>query len=506
MTPFPKLISPLLLCATFGLTNVACHRPRAWQPIPNAPSIQQPKEDFTLVWNNDKEDANGGPLDPYWGLEKIQNEIPPREQGQHPYPCELDPYAKQCTENQNIVKDAPLFPNSVLCKIGNPTAPFDGHADWIVATQQGCVDWEGHTPDDDYNFRLFPPDPKRSGLTKNNGQFIGLEFDFAETLARAELPLWTELRQEVELEDNGQQSRQAEIGKLLNPGNPAVNPRAAVVGVFGLDCEHGCKSEVHPVLAFAVETNPDPTDNTWVLFARNWGTGGYCSRYRHLVNFPKNQLSILLVDDPGSSGATLIPGKSKMFATPGSNIQFPVVSYWQGRGPVVTFTLPSPEENLAYAELEIHLRWNKLTAPACTPPPVGLIKRAAVAAPNGAEDAEEYLRQAKQQLGERNPAAMRSFSEMVVSKQTPALTLVPVLVPSEEEVLPNFAPLPESARSKAAAPALPADKAKAEFDVKYMLGLCNGYQNKLPLYRGQDISAQVCDQKKLNQQLQKDQK
>jgi len=169
MISLRKLISPLVqrtvgLCAICAVMNVACYRPHAWQPIPNAPSIQQPKEDFTLVW--DKEDANGGPLDPYWGLEKTQNEIPPREQGQPPYPCELDPYAKPCTENKNIVKDAPLFPNGVICKIGNLTAPFDGHADWIVATQQGCVDWEAHTPDNDYNFRLFPPDPRRSGLTK----------------------------------------------------------------------------------------------------------------------------------------------------------------------------------------------------------------------------------------------------------------------------------------------------------------------------------------------------
>jgi hypothetical protein len=505
MTTFRKLISLVLLCAMCGLTNVACHRPHAWQPIPNAPSIQQPKEDFTLIWNNDKEDANGGPLDPYWGLEKIQNEIPPREQGQHPYPCEPDPYAKQCTESKNIVKDAPLFPNSVICKIGNLTAPFDGHADWTVATQQGCVDWEGHTPDDDYNFRLFPPDPKRSGLTKNNGQFIGLEFDFAETLLNAQLPTWTKIREEVVQEDDTQQSHQEQIGALLNPGNPAVNPRAAVVGIFGLDCEHGCKSEVHPVLAFAVETNPDPNDNTWVLFARNWGTGGYCSRYRHLVDFPKNQLSILLVDDAGSGGATLIPGTSKMFATPGSNISY-TVSYWQGRGPVVTFTLPSPELG-GYAELEIHLRWNKLTPPACTPPPVGLIKRAAVAAPNEAEGAEEYLRQAKQQAKEQNPIAMRSFSEMVASKGKPGQALVPLSAPlPEKEVLPSFAPLPESAKSKAATPTLTADKAKSAHDVSYILELCKADHDKLPLYRGQDISAQLCNQKKLDQQLKKDQK
>ncbi len=504
MTTLRKLISPLFLGALCASTNVACHRPHAWQPVPNAPSIQPPKEDFTLVW--DKEDANGGPLDPYWGLEKIQNEIPPREQGQHPYPCELDPYAGKCTENKGIVKDPPLFPNSVICKIGNFTAPFDGHADWIVATQQGCVDWEGHTPDDDYNFRLFPPNRNRSGLTKNNGQFIGLEFDFAETLVNADLPTWTSVREQVDLEDNGQQSHQAEIGALLNPGNPAVNPRAAVVGIFGLDCEHGCKSEVHPVLAFAVETKADPNDNTWVLFVRNWGTGGYCSQYRHLVNFPNNQLSILLVDDPGSGGATLIPGMNKMFATPGSNIAFPTVSYWPGRGPVVTFTLPSPEQTLAYAELEIHLRWNNFPAPACTAPPVGLVKRAAVAAPNEAESAEEYLRQAKQQLGEQNAAGIRAFSAAMAAKKKPAQALVQVPIAAEERVLPSFTPLTASAKSKAAAPALTADKAKSEHDVNYILELCKAYQNKLPPYRGQDISAQLCDQRKLNQQLQQDQK
>jgi hypothetical protein len=507
MTTLRKLISPLFLCVLCVSTNVACHRPHAWQPIPNAPSIQPPKEDFTLVW--DKEDANGGPLDPYWGLEKIQNEIPPREQGQHPYPCELDPYAGKCTENKGIVKDAPLFPNSVICKIGNLTAPFDGHADWVVATQQGCVDWEGHTPDDDYNFRLFPPDPNRSGLTKNNGQFIGLEFDFAETLVNAQLQTWTEVRDEVVQEDNGQDSRQAEIGHWLNPSStekPPVNPRAAVVGIFGLDCEHGCKSEVHPVLAFAVEIKADPNDDTWVLFVRNWGTGGYCSQYRHLVNFPNNQLSILLVDDPGSGGATLIPGTSQMFATPGSNIAFPTVSYWQGHGPVVTFTLPSPEQTQAYAELEIHLRWNNFVAPACGKPPVGLAKRRAVAAPNEAESAEDYLSQAEQQLGERDAAEKVSFRKAMASKKklTPALVQVPVA--AEERVLPSFTPLTASAKSKAAAPALTADKAKSEHDVNYILELCKADQGKLPPYRGQDISAQLCDQKKLNKQLQKDQK
>ena len=195
-----------------------------------------------------------------------------------------------------------------------------------------------------------------------------------------------------------------------------------------------------------------------------------------------------------------------MFATPGSNIAFPTVSYWPGRGPVVTFTLPSPEQTLAYAELEVHLRWNNFPAAACTVPPVGLVKRAAVATPNEAESAEEYLRQAKQQLGEQNAAGMRSFSAAMASKKKPAPALVQVPIAAEEQVLPNFTPLTASAKSKVAAPVLAADKAKSEHDVNYVLELCSAYQNKLPPYRRQDISAQLCDQKKLNKQLQKDQK
>jgi hypothetical protein len=116
------------------------------------------------------------------------------------------------------------------------------------------------------------------------------------------------------------------------------------------------------------------------------------------------------------------------------------------------------------------------------------------------------LRQAKQQLGEQNAAGMRSFSAAMAAKKKPGQALVQVPVAAEERALPSFTPLTASAKSKAAAPALTADKAKSEHDVNYILELCKAYQNKLPPYQGQDISAQLCDQKKLNQQLQKDQK
>ena len=254
MKSFVKRYSLVLIACVIIVTS-ACHRPHAWQPVPHAPSIEQPKEDFTLVW--DHEDANGAPLNPYWGLEKTQNQIPPREESHHPYPCERDPYSASCTENRGLVLDPPRFPNSIVCKVGNLGAKFNGHADWTVASQHGCAEWEDQSADSDYNFQLFPPDRYRSVVTKNNDHSIGLEFDYFETIVNSGLPFWAGLRTEVQRENDDQRSHRPEIGKLLNPSNPNVDPRVAVLGLFGVDCEHGCKSEIHPVLAFAIETNVD---------------------------------------------------------------------------------------------------------------------------------------------------------------------------------------------------------------------------------------------------------
>ena len=81
--------------------------------------------------------------------------------------------------------DPPQFPNSVICKVGNPWVKINGHADWIVATQHGCANWEDQSADGDIIFGLFPPDRYRSILTKNNSQFVGLEFDYYETIVNS---------------------------------------------------------------------------------------------------------------------------------------------------------------------------------------------------------------------------------------------------------------------------------------------------------------------------------
>ena len=491
-----KHCSLLALGALLVIGMGGCRQPRSWQVVPNAPSIDPPQKDFTLVWDKDKVDANGSPLDPYWGLEKIQNELPPREGGSHPWPCELDPYAAHCTENPTPVQDLPQFPNSLICAVGNLQGKIHGHADWVVASQQGCVNWENQSFDGDYNFRLFPANRLRSFLTKNNDLFIGLEFDYYESIVNARLPFWQELRTEVQRENDDQRSHDPEIRKILHPSEPTVDPRAVVLGLFGVDCEHGCKSEVHPVLGFAIETNPDPNDDTWVLFVRNWGDQGYCSRYRHLVDFPNNQVSILLFDDPGSDSPTVIPEKTRMFASEGSGMTFPALRYWQGHGPVLTFDFPPPEQKQVMAEVEIHYRWNKFQAPSCKPSSPALAMHAAVAAP---ETAEDYLAQLHRKLRSEKPETMKA---MLMAKEKPVFTMVEVSKPSALPV-EAFTPPVRTTKKAPKAVTLPKDIRKSHRDVADIQKLCEANGNHLPPFQGKDLSDKLCNQAKLETELKK---
>jgi hypothetical protein len=483
----------------FSLSNFSCRQHHPWAQVPHAPSIQQPTKDFTVVW--DKEDANGYPLDVIWGLEKInKGEIPPREVAQHPYPCERDPYREGCVENGGLVVDPPLrFPNGVFCRVGKLGGGFDGHYDWVVASQQGCVDWEHKAEDGDYNFRLYPYNPRMSGLTKNNDlaenneRFIGLEFDYYETVFQSQLPFWKSLQAEVEREDNDQQSLRPQISKLLNPSHPEINPRAMVIGLFGVDCEHGCKSEIHPVLALAIETKASQDDDTWVLLFRNWGNGGFCSGYRHLIDFPDNQLSILLFDDPGSQGPQVT--KAEMYVPQGSGIEGPKVSEWQGRGPVLTFTFPPGSQKLVYAELEIHLKWGKFNPPSCRISPAPLAARPAT--PSPPQTSEEYLQQLHREVAKKSRAvAIQVFRPAGVPGAKALAQPLAVTLP-QNFAIEKFAPRPQPAKRAVHVPVLRPDKEKLARDASLIQRLCKHYNNQLPPFQGRDISSQVCNQKKL---------
>jgi hypothetical protein len=67
---------------------------------------------------------------------------------------------------------------------------------------------------------------------------------------------------------------------------------------YCLDCEHDCRSEVHPVDGFAVEASDHADDNVWVMFVRNWGNEGFCSQFDHQMHFADNKITLMLPGHP----------------------------------------------------------------------------------------------------------------------------------------------------------------------------------------------------------------
>ncbi len=139
----------------------------------------------------------------------------------------------------------------------------------MPATWQGPVTWDGHSSpgtDDDYNVNVVPP--AAEGLTISSEGHIHSEFDSDETIDHFRTPWWNSFHDAVDRDDAS--ARAMIDGKL-----------AIVVGLTGLDCEHGCATELHPVYALAIHVNDNPLDDTWAIFVRNWGNEGYCSQYQH---------------------------------------------------------------------------------------------------------------------------------------------------------------------------------------------------------------------------------
>jgi hypothetical protein len=124
---------------------------------------------------------------------------------------------------------------------------------------------------------------------------------------------------------------------------------AIVIGMFGLDSEHGAYSELHPVYGLAIRTNSDAghvgTDD-WVFLVRNWGNEGYCAD----GDLPVPELTSLsffikrpnaIGDDPASPTAL-----NELYSTNDNNSV--AVSFVPG-GAVITFDLGAPQARTLYS-------------------------------------------------------------------------------------------------------------------------------------------------------------
>ncbi len=488
-------ILPMLM---LGLLGLGCppwfYHPRPWPAVPELPSPPPPTEEFSVVWK--QTDLNGMPYNPQWGAQRDEGQIPPLP-GASLQDCVRQPFLGTCTfQSKDTAQDTPIFPMSLFCALV-PESKVHGHVDWMPATYHGFLQWIHIAVDGDYNFALFPDNS--DGITTNNNpsgtlsaKYIELEFDSLEVGDNFVTPTWRKL---ADLADNQDSDG---IKHWLNVTSAETPPQAVVAGLFNLDCEHDCRSELHPVYALAIETNDSLDDNTWAIFVRNWGDGGFCSSQDHLVQFSGNKL-VLLLPNTGQKAPAVINNQTEFAASPNSGIQFST-GYIAGQGLAISFNLPSPQEH-ALAELVLHLSW-----PAGTPSPASrrllAAKVPAVAAeaiPGTPVEAEDYLDSLFSKI---NPAPnVRNFSARAEAAPANPNKVQPV--PPSPQIPVFRAPSPCTPTPGPTGPCVSpsvshptAQQSKFDRDRALVKSLCEQYKAKglaLPTDRIPNLQ-EVCDQ------------
>lgn len=297
---------------------------------------------FDLV--ADTVDDNGLPLNPKWGAQRKNPNVLP------------DPGGPLRT-NQYTYEDNYGGHNPILC--GGPFATGN-HVNWFGATYEGIVKWDEHDcpssscGDDDYNILLGTCD--KAGYTANNPLNIKCEFNAGETILSFKTDWWSRFRKAVN--DDGCNSLvPAPICNTRN-GNRAgrmIDGKYAIVtGLVGLDCVHGCKSELHPVWAMAMNVQPSANDDIWAFFVRNWGNEGQCSQNQHFIDFPNNKYTFRLPWRKGATSVNVTKFDVKSFDIKNHS---KTVTLVPGVGVFLTFTLDAPRENGSMWEGELHLEW-----------------------------------------------------------------------------------------------------------------------------------------------------
>ena len=378
---------PLFAAILLAVATTAC-KPHVWTPAPPAVAAS-PSKEGNPVWSSLA--VNGEVQNPRWSAQGRNGQpLPPIADA-----CKKEPYTSTCTDFP-VVKDSAAGLNYVACSWFNLLPPLAGHADWLVAQYTGAIGWLNYADDADFNFMLFPEDD--AGLTSNNHRaagvqkqgeepdstrYIEVEFDPSESSPLFDSTWWRQLLgKAIEFADNG-------AVPVMNEHEPARLPLGVVSGLFGLDCEHGCRSEVHPVYALGIQTDDRAENNTWAIFVRNWGNGGFCSRYDHRLATAGNQIKILLPRTADGAPGVIGPDDYEFTSTAKAHTA-PQFDFVPGKGVLVTFTLDDPAAH-SHAELLVHLHW-PAGSMAASYPELRYTDRQRVQSSMGDDHIETYLR------------------------------------------------------------------------------------------------------------------
>jgi hypothetical protein len=443
-------------------------------------------------------DANGFPLNPAWASQASDPSGPPVSDVCGGPPEEVFRSAGTCT-SQNVRHDMATLPTLAVCGIASS---FPGHVNWTPATVTGTVTWLTWAApwDNDVNF-YFVPDDGSSGLTKGNESiensntpYIELEFTSDETLAYFSTPWWTEFWNRVQRWSDSQET-DADIRAWLNPGHPDQEQRAVVFGLFGLDCEHGCKSEVHPVFGLALETHRSATSNTWAIFVRNWGTEGFCASRLHYVDLP-NQAVRLSLPGPGTSAQQLSTATILEYATlyP-TETPDPVVESNSADGrAVVTLPLPKPDAH-PLSELVLKLSWEpaaveRVFAPSRRPT-LPTNARVQTAQPRAEDRLRALVRTSKQPAGTARVAAGGQEALPPLGPRKTTLKKVP---PPSPVGIVKGARVPQAPLRVPAARNIDSKKwfeRRRQSQTAMLRALCEQHQRQLPTFTPEE-SQRIC--------------
>jgi len=470
---------------------------------PRNPSIWTPEapygastgtKDFDLT--SSSTDFNGSPSNPRWApqVQKPQNLPPTAHSG-----CSAkraQPYEADCTDQSKyVVQDTGSGLSGALCTLFGDSSSISGHADWTAASGQGTIGWLNFADDWDYNLALLPENGY--GLTSNNNKlpngdpYLEVEFDSRELESRFGTRWWQDFAKLAEAGTQAGDYTQVQDHLHAGPGLPF----GVVYGIFGVDCEHGCRSEFHPAYAVAIQVDDSKQNNTWAIFVRNWGDEGFCSHLDHQLDIsPTGQAIHLVLPYKSSAGPTII--KQEFASSTAQQSQCPYYNFVSNQGEEITLPLPSPTSQ-GLAEIVVTFSWPDSASPIehrpvekkqllQTPstPPTGAALR------NREESSEEHVGRLFRFFNNGPGLVQTGFRTRILpefsARMTPAQRQTASLKLFEERNAVFSCPVPSavnpapplSARSNSVPPRrapLPLHSAKVVWDTATVAHFCSAY-------------------------------
>jgi hypothetical protein len=292
-------------------------------------------------------DYNGLLKNPIWGI--IANNMP--NQVSPPNPCNFCPCKNT---DPNAWKSATNCTGQEVSYVGEFTCGGNGHLNYFPVTYEGSIYFEDHSPsyaDDDYNFILCRNDKALYTSVKPAG--IMTEFDSDETVDYWDntQTWWDNFHHNV-VDESQDQAREALKGNY-----------AIVIGLAGLDDEHGGFTELHPVYAMFIHVKDDPNDDKWAFFVRNWGNQGWCGDedqlFRNDLTSENNKIRIVIPHDNTSDYTMIVNAWERNDDDSRPVNPNRMTEQKIEEGILLTFTLDKPEDhNFVMGDLTIRWRSN----------------------------------------------------------------------------------------------------------------------------------------------------